>query len=279
MEIIRTTNITDELSGLQNHFQQLTTSFPIEEIQLKHRGDKNALIIKNIVSIIPNIEYENTRKKYTVQNQYEWLTGIKTYMEEINRVFEKAYENEIEDLICYINLEEKTKAFDMKKMDLLPEDVIRYIHDFLPHETRIELLLARYPNLEEGLMKLRLRTLKFFLSKVAYNQYYMPLYTDKTIRDKNYYRCLTKHFTIRMSGGTKAIAINEIMKLFNEFKNANPISKKKHRYFTKRALQLLINMLILTGISRTPNLVNDTKIPKQTKKSTAKTNQSSQSNQ
>ena len=243
--MINTDNIANDVFILKNQFQKISESFPVGDVQTKGRDDKNTVIIKNIISLIPNIEYENTRKNYTIKEQYDWLTSIDQYVDEVYFIFKKAYEIECRNMDQYITLEERTKRFDLEKMESLPEDIIRNIHEFLPYETRIDLLKAKHPNLEENLMKLRMKTLKQFISKVIYPKYYMPVYTDKTQREKHYYKCLSKYFTLRLSVGTKAIALHEIMNIFNEFRYAKPMTKKKHQYFTKQALMILIHMLVL----------------------------------
>ena len=67
--MINTDNIANDVFILKNQFQKISESFPVGDVQTKGRDDKNTVIIKNIISLIPNIEYENTRKNYTIKEQ------------------------------------------------------------------------------------------------------------------------------------------------------------------------------------------------------------------
>ena len=136
----------------------------------------------------------------------------------------------------------------MDNIAKLPEDIVREIYSFLLPETRIILMLAKYPAYAEALQKLSVQQIKKFISFVIQANYCMPLYHTNSGRAK--LTCLTTNFTIQTTFKNKQQFIIQLNKLINEFRNAIPKSPDDHRYFQKKVLQLLRTVVYL-GYYRT----------------------------
>jgi hypothetical protein len=171
---------------------------------------------------------------------FDWIVIAKEYVNKLNEEFQQRCDKKTQKIIDIEQHKERTKTFDMQTMDKLPEDIIRYIHDFLMPETRIQLLRARYPNLDSNIMKLKVPVLKGFLRNIE-TKIYTPMMNK--LYKYNRHRCLPKGFYIRFGYSHKPEFINKINKFIGTCENAVAHSPSDYRYFQKKALRLLRSLI------------------------------------
>ena len=156
------------------------------------------MIIANLANLVPNltIGYEMNME---ANQLIEWVNASKSYVEKINKDFQEKCERRIKKIIRIEEHKERAKQLDMNKLNKLPEDIIRYIHDFLLPETRLVLLRARYPNLNANIMKLKLPQLKKFSENIQINSAccLLPCFcTDESRGGGGGVRCCMNQFPV-----------------------------------------------------------------------------------
>ena len=207
------------------------------------------VIMKNLQNLIPNIDYEYLKNRYSTKEIYEWLNNTSQYMNNLQSYMQTICNKELKTLQQYEELNKRTKAFKMEKTDELPDEVLSIIHSYLPYETRVELLLAKYPTIEQMLSKMTMMQLKSFLNNHIYIPYYRMI-TEKNYsnieKDRAYARCLPPNFHMRINAKTKTNAINHILSIIHIYHNIDPITHECYTYYQNEALQILLHIVYIT---------------------------------
>lgn len=266
------------------YLYNMLTRYPILEKPIRYpKIDLDSIlsihdmIYANTELLIPNIDigyhqHKNNQEKYTVEELKNWVVSAKQYGELMNIDLQNKCDQQMKKLLNIENQKEQCKKLKMDNINKLPEDIVREIYSFLLPETRIILMLAKYPDYAEALQKLSVLQIKKFISFVIQANYCLPLYHTNSGRAK--LSCLTPNFTIQTTFKNKQQFIIQLNKLINEFRNAIPKSPDDHRYFQKKVLQLLRTIVYL-GYYRTKKatVVKPIKIkkPKQLKNTIALT--------
>jgi len=195
----------------------------------------HSMIIANLENLVPNLTI-GYQMNMEANQLIEWVNASKNYVEKINKDFQERCERRVKKIIRIEEHKERAKQLDMNKLDRLPEDIIRYIHEFLLPETRIVLLRARYPHLTENIMKLKLAQLKQFSANIQMKIYNpMMRYIDKSDRR----RCLPVGYYARFSVTKKQNFLDNIEKFMGTCERAVAHSESDHRYFQRKTLRIL----------------------------------------
>jgi len=193
------------------------------------------MIIANLANLVPNLTI-GYQMNMEANQLIDWVNASKSYVEKINKSFQEKCEIKLKKIISIEEHKERAKQLDMNKLDKLPEDIIRYIHDFLLPETRLVLLRARYPNLNTNIMKLKLPQLKKFSANIQ-KKYYDPMmrYSEK----HNRLKCLPEGFYLRFSVTKKQNFLENIEKFMGTCERAVAHSESDYRYFQRKTLRIL----------------------------------------
>jgi hypothetical protein len=225
-------------------------------------------------SLMPNIEYEEARGKYSYHSQMKWIINIENFMKGFNNYVNVQLQISMHKI--FVNSIQKLRRdmFDMNMMQVLPEDVIKNIHSYLPIETHIDILKAKYyPIIKERLSKLTVPKLKGiserFIEKPMINLYRnLHFYNREAIIG-----CLPKTFQSRPRSKTKSGIIDHLLTIIDTYHSPDPKNKEAVDYFQKQALNIFKNIIYITRPKEVPmKLEKPTKTKRTTKsriKSTA----------
>jgi hypothetical protein len=227
-----------------NTLYETLSQYPIIKEPVRYPKRKNPIdatttphhmITSNLENLVPNLTI-GYQMNMEANQLIEWVNASKNYVEKINKDFQEKCERRVNKIIRIEENKEHAKKLDMNKLDQLPEDIIRYIHEFLLPETRIILLRAKYPNLNANIMKLRLPQLKNFSANMQIKIYNpMMRYIDKTDRR----RCLPNGFYAKFGVTRKQDFLNNIEKFMGTCERAVAYSESDHRYFQRKTLRIL----------------------------------------
>jgi hypothetical protein len=248
----------------KNSFQELQT-YPIPKEPIRYprntdltethhayKSTAHDLIHLNMKALVPNIEmgyYHN----HTTEQIEEWINKTKEYTNMICRNIKKKCDIQMCKLIRMRQQEQRIKDLDMKKLDKLPEDIIRYISEFLMPETKIKLLLARYPTYPRILEKITSENLKKYLKHI--NVTYNNKIFEYSMSNPDRRTCITNFKPFYLTYSKKEDGIKQIVELFNVVHNAIPKTPEYNRYYQNYALKLLQSMIYVgnkTSLRRNP---------------------------
>jgi hypothetical protein len=240
-------NTIEDQEMSANNLYETLQNYPIlkEPVRYPKRKTPNDtirphdMIIANLANLVPNLTI-GYQMNMEANQLIDWVTASKNYAEKINKEFQEKCERRMKKIIRIEEHKERAKQLDMNKLDRLPEDIIRYIHDFLLPETRIVLLRARYPNLNANIMKLKLPQLKCFSANIQ-TKIYNPMmrYIDKNDRR----RCLPDGFYARFSVTKKQNFLDNIEKFMGTCERAVAHNESDHRYFQRKTLRILRSLI------------------------------------
>jgi len=229
-----------------NIFAELATyPIPKDVIRYTKTTDKTIqpvfhdIISQNLTALVPNLNI-GMQMNMSTDQMMDWIQKTKEYGAQLVTEFQKQCEKKLKTLICIEESKERAKALDMKKLDRLPEDIIRYIHEYLLPETRRVLLLARYPNLYNNVIKLKNPVLKKFIIHIRSSCYY-PMMNGLHKNNRN--RCLPIGFYMTFGFSNKKGFIDCIDKFIGTCISAVPYTESDYRYFQKKALKI-VNTLV-----------------------------------
>ena len=193
------------------------------------------LLKTNLDLLVPNVDigYQMNMEN---DRMFEWILTAKEYVNKLNEDFQKICDKRTQKILAIEERNHRSKTFNMQSMDKLPEDIIRYIHDFLLPETRIQILRARYPNLDANIMKLNVPMLKGLLKNIQ-NKCYHPMMNN--LYKNNRLRCLPAGFYMTFSYVRKDITMEKINKFIGTCETAVAHTPQDYRYFQKKALKLM----------------------------------------
>jgi hypothetical protein len=229
-----------------NIFAELAT-YPIPKDVIRYtkttdttiRPAFHDLISQNLTALVPNLNI-GMQMNMSTDQLMDWIEKTKEYGEQLVTEFHKQCENRLKKLIKIEESKERARALDMRKLDRLPEDIIRYIHEYLFPETRRVLLLARYPNLYNNVIKLKNPVLKKLMERIrttCYDPMMNGLYRN------NRTRCLPVGFYLTFGFSNKKGFIDCIDKFIGTCIGAVPYTPADQRYFEKKALRI-VNKLV-----------------------------------
>jgi hypothetical protein len=191
----------------------------LTETNHSYRSTFHDLIHLNMRALVPNIEmgyYHN----HTTEQIEEWINKTKEYTNIIYRNIRKKCDVQICKLIRIRQQEQRIKDLNMKQLDKLPEDIIRYISEFLMPETKITLLLARYPTYARTLEKITSDNLKKYLHCI--NNNYRQKVFEFDLRQPDRRTCIQNIQPFYVTYSKKQDAIKQIVDLFDKIRNAIP---------------------------------------------------------
>ena len=204
----------------------------------------NDLLITNMTALVPNIDIGIHKNIYSENDLAKWIQITKMYFNNLNILVQKKCDKEMQKLKAIEELKIKTQVLDINKLDRLPEDIIRYIYEFLTPASRIDILLCKYPNYISALQRLTNNHLKIYLRSGIYENYIRPLYSY-TSPERHRVKCLQKEIRIMVSFTNKKNYTDQIQMVFDEYKQAIPRTLEDHFYFQSRALRLLQSIIYI----------------------------------
>lgn len=163
-----------------SHFVELYDNM-INKFNMKYDIDRakygrttDTTICQNLFILCPDVEYELSRNK-NIRDIVDWLVKYNKYGMILFEQYKERLDLETRLIIDNISLIDRTRKFDMSKMNILPEDVLNIIWSYLPWKERgICILESRWINVSNRLMKLKQKE----LVNLSYNmrKYYSIFY-------------------------------------------------------------------------------------------------------
>ena len=221
------------------HLSLLDYPIPIEPTRFPKETNPpiskiHDIIVSNLTLLIPN-------NNLGLDNEImiEWISKTKEYGNQLNAEFQRICDRRIDKIRRIEVHDEKSRTFDISKLDNLPEDIVRYIHEFLMPETRKKLFLARYPRLFQNICKLKVSMLKKLLLHTRQHFYWKVINSKKS-------KFLPIEFQMSFSYVNKRHCIEQIQNIIYCFENANTSKPSNSRYFQRKGLRF-IKMLVYVG--------------------------------
>jgi hypothetical protein len=217
--------------------------YPIDESQQFVRGGTyHELITVNLMSLVPNIDmgYHNNMN---YQDMVEWIDKAETYSYRIHHYFQMQCLKQHTRLTQIEEHRVRSQALNVTIVEKLPDDIIRIIHDFLLPETKIELLLARYP-MYQTYLRNRLNTKQLTqLQIIIFDRFYNTINCNQLlcILNPNQERL----FKSRPTYKNKILTMTNIGRLLEVLRTAKPNTQENHRYFQTSSLKLVKLMIYL----------------------------------
>lgn len=125
----------------------------------KYARTTDMTICQNLFILCPDVGYELSRNK-SIRDIVGWLRKYNNYGMLLFDQYKERLDLETGLIVNNINLIERTGRFDMNKMNVLPQDVLKSIWSYLPwKEKGICILESEWSNSCERLMKLKQKEL------------------------------------------------------------------------------------------------------------------------
>jgi hypothetical protein len=248
-ELTQSKNITDaQLVKTYNIIK--TYPIPTEPIRYprpvpgdyRYQCTINDVLCANMNAIVPNIDIGVHKGTYTIEDLAKWIKITKKYFSNLNVHIQEKCDKQMKKLILIEELKEKTRVLNLKKLDRLPEDMIRYIYEFLMPETKIKFLLFKYPDYETALQKMTNNNLKTYLKDVVYKNYIAPI-SSYNAPERQRVKCLQNELRFVLSFTNKKNYTDQIQTVFLEYCGAIPRTLDDNYYFQSRALRLLQSII------------------------------------
>lgn len=204
------------------------------------------LILSNLNSLVPNVDmalhsgYDHTETEL-------WIQKTKNYVNELNENMRNKCDMQVSKLNSIKKQEENSRNLDMQRVENLPDDLIRYIHEFLLPETRIQILIDKYPMGFNILNRITCSNLKKYLECV-HKKYVKPAlcYNSKF---PERYTCVESYTGFSGRFTRKEDGLIKLSNIFDTLRHAIPKTPGFHRYFQKKALRFLLSIIYI-GIYR-----------------------------
>lgn len=227
----------------------------------RYKSTFHDIIQANLTALVPNIElgyhYNHTR-----QDIEKWIDITEEYARLLYRNVKRkciAQKRKLENMKTH---EQRSRELDINKLLRLPEDIIRCIYEFLLPETRITLLVTRYPTYAKSLEKLTSDNLKKYLKNILQKYIFGPVFEYNPEFPDRRSCCITITPTVYVSFSKKSDGVKQITNLFDTINNPIPKTPECYRYYKNHALKLLISMIYVSNYK--PNLRKNPKRPKPT---------------
>jgi hypothetical protein len=203
----------------------------------------NDIITQNMKVLIPNIEL-GKHNNYSEVEIETWIKNTKEYMYSINNMLQNKCNKQLTKLKAIQEQRRRSESFDMEKMERLPEDMIRCIYEFLMPETRMKLLLVRYPFYMNNLSRITAKNLKTYLACIEKNYVKQAIRYNDKYPDR--YSCTVNKPQFYCSFTRKETALSQIQNVFETLRTALPKTPSLHRYFQRKALRLLRSLIYIS---------------------------------
>jgi hypothetical protein len=197
------------------------------------------IITTNLLSLVPNIDI-GCQMEIPPEQLKTWIAKTKEYADSINQDFQKKCDIKLQKLLNIEEQRQQCQVLNMEYFNRLPEDIIKYIYSYLSPEVNIQLLKARYPNLANNLMKLKVPQIKQLTESIRINYYNKVI---QTLYQKNRARCLPKGFFMRFGFHNKQYSIDTIYKLLGSYETAVAHTPSDYRYFQKKSLKIIKTLI------------------------------------
>lgn len=163
------------------HFSELYNNM-INKFNMKYEIDKakygrttDTTICQNLFILCPDVDYELSRNK-NIREIVDWLVKYNKYGMILFDQYKERLDLETRLIIDNISLIEKTRKFDISKMNTLPEDILNIIWSYLPCKERGICILNSdwWSDKTKRLMKLKQKELVYLSNnmRVYYNKFY-----------------------------------------------------------------------------------------------------------
>jgi hypothetical protein len=228
-------------------------------------------IQRSLLSMLPDISYEYetstlVRGSETNDRVISWIQITKQYMAQLHYDFNIACDYIIHRNTLFNGLVSRSSDLDMRRVEGLPEDIVRHIAGYFGPETRLKFYYEFILTLPAQLSKLSAVWLKRFYKQFVYRQYFhnilVPIcHTRDYVDDPELANQFTKaqhlsmrtyiHDIIRQIPFTtppnKTIAIQRIMDILRMYQQLNtraPTNYLKYR-FHEEGVHLVHGLLYL----------------------------------
>ena len=212
-------------------------TYKTSNVSSRYNSGIHDLIYANMAEIVPNIDIGYHIQTLSPANLAEWIKSTKAYYNTMNNVFQKKCDDQMAKLNRIEDQKVRCTNFEIERINRLPEEVVLYIRKFLLPESRIDELLAKYPDYVDTLKKMSVAKLKTMFRKGVYNPYFLHLYSR--LQNSERIKCIKPTLIITTTFKNRAHCANEIKRVFEAYRNAVPQSPEDHIYFQTKALKML----------------------------------------
>jgi len=228
--------------------------FPIEKEVIRYPTQKSNkeqhpyhdILTANLEQLVPNINI-GLQMNMEPSQLMDWIETAKEYSNQLNIGFHKQCEKRMKQIIQIEEQKQRSRDLDMNKVNLLPEDIIHNIYNYLLPETKIQLFRSRYPNLIDNIKRLKVTPLKKLMEHIR-RKYYEPMM--RNLHKYNRARCLPKDFFMSFSYCNKPNSMGKIRKFMGTCETAVPYTKSEHNYFQRKVLRLMKSIIYVAGKKR-----------------------------
>lgn len=200
------------------------------------------MIYSNFMLLVPNIDIGYHKQTYSSNQLRDWVAKSRAYSNEINYIFQNKCGKMIKELDAAEQQKKKCMELDMANIDKLPEDSIKIIYSYLTPETKIQFLLAKYNNLFDDLLKLKVINMKNYFDQI-YKNYY------KNVMNKTYsnhfgeIQCIPRKYEIRTSFENKNKFKEKIQTMISTYRGVVPTNKTIYTYFQTLAYKMILSII------------------------------------
>jgi len=213
------------------------------QYQFNHKTSFHDLIHANMQAIIPSIELGLYYSRTHEDIEY-WIHDTKAYIKLLNDNIQHKCNKKLKSLKLIKKQLELSKKLDINNIINLPDEIINHIHGFLLPETRIELLIIKYPNYLKGVEKLTSENLKKYLRCIQST--YMNKVFEYDPKNPDRHTCVYRKPELLISFSKKQIGVEQLQNILTIIRNAVPKTQEFHRYYQKWALRLLQSMVYIS---------------------------------
>jgi hypothetical protein len=227
----------------------------------KYKSTFHDIIQANLTALVPNIEL-GYHYNHTTEDIEKWIDKTEEYARLLYRNVKRkcaAQKRKLEKMKTH---EQRTRELDINKLMCLPDDMIRCIYEFLMPETRITLLVTRYPTYVKSLEMLTSDNLKKYLKDILQKYIFGPVFEYNPEFPDRQSCCITNRPTFYVSFSKKSDGVKQITNLFDTINNPIPKKQEYVRYYKNHALKLLMSMIYVSNYK--PSLRKNPKRPKPT---------------
>lgn len=208
-----------------------------------YRSNFHDILHINMQALVPNIDlglYNN----HTHDDIETWINNTKAYIKLLNDNIQHKCNKKLKTLNLIKKQAELSDKLDVNNINSLPDEIINNIYGYLLPETRIKLLLGKYPEYSKNLQKLTNENLKKYLRSIQ--QTYMNKVFDYNTRFPDRQSCILKRPDLYLSFSKKQDGIDQLKTLLETIRNAIPKTEDCNRYFQNYALRLLQSMIYIS---------------------------------
>lgn len=220
-------------------------SLPIRYPNKPHSSSTTSfhdLISCNLNALVPNIDMA-LQGRYKQTEIELWINTTEAYMNELHENMLNKCHKQLVKLKAIKQQEENCRKLDMERIDRLPDDLIRYIHEFLLPETRIQILLIKHPFYINDLNRITCSNLKKYLACVQEKYVRTALSYNSKFPERN--TCVDAYTGFSGRFTKKEDGLKEFSKIFDTLLNAIPKTPSFHRYFQKKAMRFLQSLIYI----------------------------------